>query len=199
MADKLVIEIFKKKNADEFTQALSDPECRMQVGSASAQTAAMASAMCLRSARIIASAGQTNERLDYILRNAEILRGYMVHLIDEDIKSRGPLNRALKEGGEREIEASRHSAVCINAEIANMMQTCLSFLNELAGMGDDGARMYIVSASELALAAVKVSCCGVHEMAEQCIDETYRFVTRRENEAAIAESEKLYSEVMSKI
>ena len=40
MAEKLTIEIFRRKDTDEFTKALADPESRTAVGSGAAMTAA---------------------------------------------------------------------------------------------------------------------------------------------------------------
>ena len=39
MADKLIIEIFREKNAEEFTKALAAPDSRLETGSAAAMTA----------------------------------------------------------------------------------------------------------------------------------------------------------------
>ena len=94
MADKLIIEIFREKNAEEFTKALAAPDSRLETGSAAAMTAAVAMSLAARAA---AACDQSGEKAQYIARNIETLRGYMVHLIDEDVKSRGPLRRAVKE------------------------------------------------------------------------------------------------------
>ena len=131
MAEGIKIEIFRMKNAEDFTRSLADPASRMETGSGSAMTAAVAAALLGRAAAMTAEQVQGNERVDYILRNAEILRGYMVHLIDEDVKSRGPLKRAMKEGGEREIEAARQPAIAIPGEIINMMGQMLELADEL--------------------------------------------------------------------
>ena len=131
MADKIVIEVFKEKTAEDFTTALSSPDCRANAGSAAAYTAAMA----------------------YIVRNCEILRGYMVHLIDEDVKSKRPFARAQKEGGPREIEATIQTASCIDAEIVNMMKPCLEFLEELCPLCPADDRHFIREAAELAISA----------------------------------------------
>ena len=122
MAEAIKIEIFKQKNADELTKALSEPDSRMETGGAAAVTAALAASLLERAAAITKKTAGENERVDYILRNAEILRGYMVHLIDEDVKSRHPLRRALKEGGEQEIEAARQPAVAIPAQPVSTSQ-----------------------------------------------------------------------------
>ena len=198
MAGKIVIDIFKEKKAEEFTSALAMPECRANAGSAAAYTAAMACALTERAARLCAG-WEEDERLSYIVRNSEILRGYMVHLIDEDVKSKNPYNRAKKEGGEREIEASIQTACCIDAEIVNMMNPCLEFLDELCDRCPAEDKHFILEAAELALGAVKLAQSVIFSYAEQSSDDTYRFVTRRENEVFLNERKALYESIVSKL
>ena len=190
---KISIEIYKNKNAEDFTKLLSDAQGKLETGSASAYTAAMASALMIRAAAITAQTVTDNDRLDYIIRT------YMVHLIDEDVKCRGPLKKAIKEGGEREIEACRQPACCINAEIVNMMGQALGFLRELAEMGAKDAMHYIGEASELALGAVKCSRKYIIDMSSKCSDETYRFVTRRENDVALGQCMAAYEDINDKV
>ena len=109
----------------------------------------------------------------------------MVYLIDEDVKSRNPLRKAIKEGKEREIEAARQPAVCIAGEIINMMGQCLELMLELAESCPDEAVHYLGEASHLAMGAIRSSRVYIVNMADQCSDETYRFVTRRENEMSL--------------
>ena len=82
MAESIKIEIFRKKEAEEFTLALADPESRAQTGSGTAMTAAVASALLQRAAKLTKEELSENERVEYIVRNSEILRKYMVSLID---------------------------------------------------------------------------------------------------------------------
>ena len=199
MPEKIVIEVFKEKKAEEFTAALSSPDCRAGAGSAAAYTAALACALAGRAAKICASANGESERLAYIERNCEILRSYMVHLIDEDIKSKRPFVRALKEGGEREIEATIQTASCIDAEIVNMMKPCLEFLDELCAFcpAEDGH--FIREAAELAMSACRVAQSVIFSFAAKSSDDTYRFVTRRENEVFLAERTALYESITAKL
>ena len=76
MADKIVIEIYKTKAPDEFTKALAAPDSRLEIGSAAASTAASAAALLARAAALTAAETDGNERVDYILRNAETLRTF---------------------------------------------------------------------------------------------------------------------------
>lgn len=196
MADKIFIEIYKTKNAEDFTKALSDPDSRLEVGSAAAYNAACASALLARVAAITARGDSSNERVDYILRNAEKLREYMVHLIDEDVKSRGPLAKALKEGDERSIEAARQPAGCICAEIVNMMGQCLQLMQELTSLCPSSAMEYLGEGAELAMGSIKASIIYLVSMADKCSDETYRFVTRRENELSLAQCGEAFNAIM---
>lgn len=192
MADKLVIEIFKEKNADEFTKSLAAADSRMETGSAAAMTAALAMSLCARAA---AAAEQSDEKVAYLVRNLETLRQYMVHLIDEDVKCRGPLRRAIKEGDVRTVEAARQPAVCIDEEIINMMLQALELMPQLAELCPKDNLHYIGEAAELACAAVRAARLYILDMARYSTDDTYRFVIRRENELSLdnclAQTEKI--------
>ena len=179
MADKLVIEIFKEKNADEFTKSLALPDSRLETGSAAAMTAALSMSLCARAA---AGAEQSDEKVQYLVRNIETLRSYMVHLIDEDVKSRGPLRRALKDGDPRTIEAARQPAVCIDEEIINMMGQGLELMQQLTDVCSKNTLHYLGEAAELACAAIRCARLYILDMARYSSDDTYKFVTRRENE-----------------
>ena len=198
MAEKIIIEVFKEKKAEDFTAALSQTECRAGAGSAAAYTAAMACALTERAARICAAADEKNERLAYIVKNSEILRSYMVHLIDEDVKSKRPYLRACREGGEREIEATLQTAACIDAEIVNMMKPCLEFLDELGGLCPKEELHLLVEAAELAMCACRVAQSVIFFYADKSSDETYRYVTHRENEIFLAEREALFQSICGK-
>ena len=199
MADKIVIEVFKEKTAEDFTTALSSPDCRANAGSAAAYNAAMACALAERAAKICQTRNGDSERLSYIVRNCEILRGYMVHLIDEDVKSKRPFARAQKEGGPREIEATIQTASCIDAEIVNMMKPCLEFLEELCPICPADDKHFIREAAELAMSAIRVAQSVIFTYASMSTDETYRFVTRRENEVFLSERTALYESIVSKL
>ena len=185
MAEGIKIEIFRMKNADDLTKSLADPESRMDTGSGAAMTAALSAALLKRAAALTVQTLPDHERASYIDRNAEILRSYMVHLIDEDVKARGPLRRALKEGGEREIEAARQPAVAIPGEVINMMAQALELGRELASLCPQGGLHYLGEFAELAMAAVRSARLYIIDMADQCSDDTYRYVVRRENEITL--------------
>ncbi|MCR5844213.1 MAG: cyclodeaminase/cyclohydrolase family protein [Oscillospiraceae bacterium] len=182
MAEPIKIEVFRQKNAGDFTTALSDADSRLDSGSGAAAAAALSAAFLHRAAELTLRTLPEQERVSYIFRNAEILRSYMVHLIDEDVKSRGPLRRAAKEGAEREIEAARQPAVAIPSEIVNMMGKELELAKELCVFCPKDALHYLGECAELALASVKCARLYILDMSDRCSDDTYRFVARRENE-----------------
>ena len=199
MAEKRLVEVFKKKTAEELSQALADPDSRLETGSGSAITASLAAALLCRAAAITARKQEGNESLDYILRNGEILRSYMVHLIDEDVKCRGPLNRALKEGEPRAIEAARQPASAICAEIVNMMGKLLELTEELCALCPGEAAHYLAESTELAVASASCARDFILDMASYCSDETYRFVTRRENELLMEQLESAAGAIRARL
>ena len=197
MAEGIKIEIFKLKNADELTKALTDPEARIDTGSAAAMNAALAMALLERAAGHTVKALTGNERADYIFRNAEILRTYMVHLIDEDVKSRGPLRKALQEGDERKIEATRQPAVAIPGEVINMMNQALELGAELAGFCPKDALHYLGESAELSLSAIRAARLFILDMSDKCSDDTYRYIVRRENEITLKACEESAARVIA--
>ena len=196
---KITIDIFKTKSAEDFTAALSDPEGKLEVGSPCAYTASFAMALLSRAAKLSAAAGVQGERIDYIIRNSESIRKYMIHLIDEDLKCRAPLKRALREGDARAIEACRHSAVSICAEIVNMLSQMLELAKELLGMCPDEAKQYIAESAHLSLAAIQAARVFIVATSDKCVDDTYRFVIRRENEITISAAQETAAEIIAAV
>ena len=92
---------------------------------------------------------------------------------------------AKKEGDARKIEACRQTALSICAEIINMMSQLIDMAKELSAICPAGALCYAAEGTELALAAVKVARMYIVSVASQSPDETYRYVTRRENELTL--------------
>lgn len=195
MAEKILVEVFKKKTMEELSLALADPDSRLDTGSGAAAVAAVAAALMCRAAAITAKTAGGGDRLDYICRNGEILRSYMVHLIDEDVKCRGPLRRAVKEGDARAIEAARQPGSAIPAEIVNMMGKLLELIEELCPMCPKEAAHYLRESTQLALSAAGSARDFILDMASHCSDETYRFVTRRENELLMEQLDSKAKEI----
>lgn len=195
MAEKILIEVYKTKNNDELTQILSDPDSRLETGSGAAITASVAAAFLCRAVKLAEREVESGERLAYLARNAETLRKYMVHLIDEDVKCRGPLRRAMQEGGAREVEAARHPAVSICEEIVNMMSQCLDMLLEVTALCPEAAHHYVLAGADCAMAAIKSAIRYILDMSGKCSEETYRFVTRRENEITLERCQTVYEQI----
>ena len=199
MAETIKIEIFKKKDAEEFSACLADPESRLDAGGGAAMCAALSASLLSRAAKMTAAAGSVDEKLEYIVRNAEILRGYMVHLIDEDVRSRGPLRRAKKEGDPIHVEAAEKAAVSICAEIVNMNGKALELLRDLAKLCCEEAEPYILEGAELAMASMKASMHYILSFTSRSRDETYRFVSKRENQITLEQATELYEELCTKL
>ena len=196
MAEKIVIEIYRKKNPDELTAALADPEGKLDLASGAAYTAAEACAMGLRAARL---AKGDEERLDYLRRNLEKLRGYMVYLIDEDLKGRSIMARAQKEGDRQKIDAAIHSICAIPDEIINQMCNVIDLLLELSEMDTAACAPYLGSAAHTAMAALQSARLFVVNATLHSDDETYTYITRRENEIRLGEYEPKLQKILERV
>lgn len=199
MAKKIMVDIFRKKSLDELSQALAQPESRLESGSAAAAVAAVAASLFCRAAQLAAGEAEQGGRMEYILRNCEILRKYMLHLVDEDVKCRGPLNRALREGEPRAIEAARQPAAAISGEILNMMGKLLELGLELKPLCPKAAVHYLAEGAELAISAGRSARLYIMDMSGYCSDETYRYVSRRENELLLEQFEPMARELVSAV
>lgn len=199
MAESIKIQIFRKMDAEDFTLALADPESRAQTGSGVAMTAAVSSALLQRAAKVTATVLPGNERVEYIVRNSEILRKYMVNLIDEDVKARGPYRRALKDNDPRAIEAAGQSVGAVCAEIINMMNAALQLMEELAPLCPEEEKHFIAESADLALAAVRSAMRFCVHWGNKSCEDTRRYVIRRENELQWEEIFPLYQRVIEKV
>ena len=199
MAEKIVIEVYRNKNTDELTKLIADPDSKLDTGSGAAVNCAVAASFLQRAAALTAKSGVTGEKIDYVVKNTEILRNYMVFLIDEDIKSKNPMRQAVKSGDPNKIDACRHPAIEISEEIINMVGNGLELAKSLAEICSDDAKYYIAQYIYTAMAAAKTCASYIVGMTAGSPDETFKFVSKRENEMTVEQFETMAGEIMEKI
>ena len=77
------------------------------------------------------------------------------------------------------------------------MGQCLELLKELKASAQGEALTFVKAAAELALSAIRASMHFCIDMSLECGDETYRYVTRRENELTLAQCLAVYEEILT--
>lgn len=199
MAEKFIIEMYRTKNPDELTKLLADPASKLDTGSAAALNMAVAASLLSRAAASCAQEGRSEEELDYVVRNAETLRNYMVYLIDEDVKCKNPLRQAEKKGEEKNFEACRRPAVSICQEIVGMAGTGLELCLKLVPFCSTDSKIYVEQFVYTAMAAVKTAISYILCLSSKSSDETYRYVTKRENEMTVENYENLCKDILSRL
>lgn len=197
MAEKILIDIFRKKPLDELSSVLSHSDSKLDTGSSAAAVATLSAALLVRAAEILMDSGVSGERIEYIHRNSEKLREYMFYLIDEDVKCRGPIKRAMSENSSEHIEACLQPAMAICSEIIGMMSTLLTLAEELCRIVGDTLPHYIFEASEYAMSAIRSSISYIFCMLKYSSDDTFIYVTRRENEVTYKEANDIYGRILS--
>ena len=202
MAEPIKINIYRNNSIDELTSHISNPDDRANTGSAAAASAALAAALLARAAAACSSTfpqptEEDKEKLNWYVRNTEILRSYMINLVDEDVKCHGPLRRALKEGEPQRIEASRQAAVSICLEIVNMMGICLEIAEGLIPFTDSVSRANVAACADLAYGASHAAGHYVLSLSEQSADDTYRYVMQRENELTMQQQSAIYQRLIT--
>ena len=86
----------------------------------------------------------------------------------------------------------------IEAEIVNMTKPALEFALELCDRAAEEDKSLLAEAAELVMSACRVSQHVIAAFASLSSDETYRYVTHRENEVFLAEREELYNKIIEK-
>lgn len=197
MDSKVLIKIYRQENLEQFTADFAEDDSKLETGSLAAGTAAYACSLLERAAKAALSEYSGNERAEYISRNAGIAKNYMVHLVDEDVKCKAPLRKAMKEGGQREIEACRQPASAICNEIINVMGTVLDFSLELLPFCPDKDRHYVDECAHLAVGALRACMSYVVDMSGYMTDDTMKYVVKRENEITLEKCLNKYSEILA--
>lgn len=197
MAEGIKIPIYRNETADNLTKKLADPAEKADIGSAAAACGALAASMLARAAVQIREARGEDEKLDWYVRNTEILRSYMVKLIDEDVKCRGPLRRALTEGDDRRIEAARQASVSICLEVVNMMGQCIDLADEMIALADGAVKAELAAGADLSYGASLSAGRYILYMSSLSPDDTYRYVMKRENELTMQAQKEAYERVIA--
>ena len=184
---KIVIEVFKTRDTAALSEAIADPGSHTDIGTAASALAANAFALALRAARLCEARHGGGERLDYLTRNLENLRGYMLHLMDEDNRCRAPLRRALRDSDRERLQPALEASCAIANELVCMAGKLLELLEELVPLCEDESAVYVGAAARMALAVTESCRCYLLGRAAHSEDEIFRFVTRRENELTLAQ------------
>lgn len=183
------IRVYANDSLDEFSKAFQEDD-KLDTGSINAAAAAFAAALFARCAK----ASPSSERQEYLVRNAEILRTYFLHLVDDDLKARSGYRKELKNGDADKIEAAVHPACTINEEIINMLHQMLTLGLELKEMIPESHRHYLKEMAEISLGIIRSCMLWLLNITSQCSDETYKFVVKRENEITLSQVMELYEQ-----
>ena len=200
MENKLLIEIYRKHSFEKLSEEFADPSSRLDSGGAASAVGSIAFSLLNRAALLCrASLKEENERVEYIIRNSSALRNYLAFLVDEDVKCRGPLRRAEKEGSAVEIAACCQPASAIAAETVNMMQKLLELDEELVGLFPEKLPHFVFEAASLALSAAEAAVPYIFSLAKLNDDDTYRYITERENQVYLDFCRSLKEKIFSRI
>lgn len=176
------IKILKKESLEDFSADIIADGSKLDTGNVNAYVAAMAASLFVRAVK--------DSDDEYLKRNAEILRTYFIHLVDDDTKARNSLAKTRKEGDPLKIEAAIHVACSVNEEIVNMCRQMLELMTKAE------PSQYIRQAAYIAMGAVRSAIDWLLEIVSECSDDTYRFVVKRENEVFLKECEDLCQSIL---
>ena len=185
------IKIYKKENIEEFTSDFLAENSKLDTGSINAFSASLSATLFEKAVNTLGE----GERNEYLKRNSEILKNYFIHLIDDDLKARRGYLKELKEGNPDLIEAAMHPACTVNEEIINMLSQMLELINESCSLVDRQYLHYLKESSDIAIGVIRSSIDWLLNLTSNSIDDTYKFVVRRENEITLGKCEELWKTI----
>ena len=117
------------------------------------------------------------------------------------------LGRYLKGGGDiREFHRynavqinDTHPALAIPGEVVNMMGQTIDMALELSALCPKETMHYLGECVEIALGAMKASRLYIIDMADQCSDDTFRYINRRENEITLKQYGETAAQVLAAV
>lgn len=186
------IKIFKKFSLEDFFSEFNTANSKLDTGSLNAINAASSVALFERAVLSL----KDGEREEWLKRNALILKNYMIHLIDDDVKARAGLLKEIKTGNSLTIEAAIHPACTINEEIINMLHQMLELAYECSSIIDKEMMHYLKESAQLAIGTIKSCIIWLINITSQCTDDTYKYIVKRENEITLEECESLCRKIL---
>ena len=188
MAEKINIsdlkfESYTDKTLKVFSEMVADPENKLGLGSMAAEAAVNAAALALSAVKKTAS---EDEAMKSAASDLETLRGYFVHLIDEENKAKAPLEKRLENNGpDEEIEAGVRTACSIVSEILYSTIKVVEILDSVSDKLCPCTAHTAAAALVFAQSALDTARLQLAWRSTQLNEEVYARTTRREPEIAI--------------
>ena len=185
------IKIYKDENISEFTNDYIAEDSQLDSGSINAYCASLASTLFEKAVLTLGD----DERSTWLKRNSDILRTYFIHLIDDDLKARRGYLKEVKNGNPENIEAAMHPACSINEEVINMLHQMLELILECCSLVDKNNLHYLKESADIAIGTIRSCTDWLVSFVSSSLDETYRFVVKRENEITLDECVDLWKKI----
>ena len=188
MAEKVNIsdlkfESYADKTLNVFSQMIADPNNKLELGSMAAEAAGNAAALALFAVKKTAS---EDEAMQAAAKDLETLRGYFVHLMDEENKAKAPLEKRLANGGpDEEIEGGVRTACAIVDEILYSTIKVIEILDSIADKLCPCTAHIAAASLFFARSALDTARVQLAWRSTQMNEEVYARTTRREPEIAI--------------
>ena len=188
MAEKINIgdlkfESYADKPLKVFSEMTANPNNELGMGSMAAEAAANAAALALRA---VSKTGSEDEAMSTAAKDLETLRGYFVHLMDEENKAKAPLEKRQKNNApDEEIEAGVRTACAIVSEILYSAIRVVEILDSVADKLCPCTAHIAASALLFVRTALDTARVQLAWRSTQMNEEVYARTTRREPEIAI--------------
>lgn len=190
------IDCFADKTVKRYIESIADAESTLRLGNIAAVTAAEAAAMALKAIRLTGSECAALKKAE---TDCETLRGYFVKIIDEESKSRKPLEKRIAENApEKEIECGYLTACIMIDEVLYSSIQMMEVLDRVSDEIAPAAAVYAAAAvryARTAMDAVRM----IHAVyGERIVEDVCSHTVTREPEIAMDGNAELAETLIGK-
>lgn len=181
MAEPLKLEKLFEKSLQDYAQALAAPEGKPQLGSAAALVGALAAALGTLS--LSAADPEQAGAVQDAAKELEQLRAHLLYEVDDEVRSRAPLERR-KQTPENaaELESAARVACSIPNEVVFAMCRCVELLDQISAVCPPESAATLIAAVQLCLAAAKAMQAQVRALTKYMNDPIFARTVVRETE-----------------
>ncbi len=196
--EDLMVESYADKTLKAYSEMIADTKSVFGLGSGAAGSAMCAASMALRALRL---SGGEDAGILHAEQDAEKLRVYFLHLIDEENKAKKPLEKLLAqaEPDEASLEAAYRTACCIIDEVFYMSVRLAETLEPVADKLSAEAAPFASAAVHFARCAMDAVRIQKAVYSTKMNEPVFAHTTKREPEIAIENSKELFDGLVSKL
>lgn len=193
------LEKYSEKTLQEYAEQLASAEGKPFVGSACALVSALAASLGSLAAGLAGS--EAEERAKTAVEELRQMRAYLLAAVDDDIKSRAPLNRWMQkqEEAKTHLESSARVACGVPSDLVFVMCRNIELLDQIADVCDAQGAVCVITAVHLSLAVIYSMQAEIRALSKYMEDEIFVRTIIREAEMHLEQHQPMADALLAKM